>query len=481
MHIDIPRDVSSILEKLKTHGFLAYVVGGSVRDSLLGKLPGDWDITTSAHPQDIKRLFNRTVDTGIRHGTVTVLYRSMVCELTTFRSDGEYLDHRHPDGVRFSDTLEEDLRRRDFTINAMAYNDSEGLIDLFHGEEDLKQGLIRAVGEANERFDEDALRMLRAVRFAGQLGFGIEEGTRKAISSHAADLKYVSRERIYSEICKLICSAHLERIKDIFDLGMAPYIADYFEEIDLGQVFALKASRLGHDDALRKENNPFTDDTDTYYNHKGDKGATLSAWAHPESLDASGRHYSGKGRSAAKSSLKSSAFELGEETDTKYSYIRFAFVTEGMEHEHVRALLKSLKADNDTIFRAGTLSGLVLQPFSDDGYEFKKLMSGVDEELFLDAILMKLCSWQTKLYLKSCRREYLFKVIVTYGGIIKEKEPVYLKDLAVTGDDLIELGIAKGPLVGCYLRKLLDFVHRWPEANDKKKLLRLVRKWQEEI
>ena len=166
--------------------------GGGVRDSVIGRVPDDWDITTSARPEDVKRIFRRTVDTGIEHGTVTVMIGREGYEVTTFRIDGEYKDSRHPENVEFTASLKEDLKRRDFTINAMAYNDAEGLIDAFNGIADLKKQVIRCVGDPMDRFGEDALRMLRAVRFAAQLGFSIEEKTRGAIISLAPNLSRIS-------------------------------------------------------------------------------------------------------------------------------------------------------------------------------------------------------------------------------------------------------------------------------------------------
>ena len=181
MTINIPQKAEQILRTLNEAGYEAYVVGGCVRDSILNRKPEDWDITTSATPQQVKKLFPRTVDTGIQHGTVTVLMGKEGYEVTTYRVDGEYEDARHPKEVTFTANLEEDLRRRDFTINAMAYNDEEGIIDIFGGVADLKRNVIRCVGNAKERFSEDALRILRAIWFAAQLGFEIEEETKAGI------------------------------------------------------------------------------------------------------------------------------------------------------------------------------------------------------------------------------------------------------------------------------------------------------------
>ena len=240
--IALPKLVQEIITSLEDRGFEAYAVGGCVRDSLLGRIPGDWDITTSAKPEEIKSIFRRTVDTGIEHGTVTVLLGDESFEVTTYRVDGEYRDMRHPAAVSFTSSLAEDLRRRDFTINAMAYNMRTGLVDLYDGIGDLERRLVRAVGDPDERFNEDALRILRAVRFAAQLDFTVEEHTENAICRHAANLAAVSKERILTEISKLVCSAHIEKVEDLFRLGLAEYIAPGFTEIDLRQLRELKAA-----------------------------------------------------------------------------------------------------------------------------------------------------------------------------------------------------------------------------------------------
>ena len=192
-----------------------------MRDSILGRCPEDWDITTSARPEQVKALFRRTIDTGIQHGTVTVMLDKEGFEVTTYRVDGKYEDSRHPKEVTFTPNLEEDLKRRDFTINAMAYNEQRGLVDAFDGAGDLKRGIIRCVGEPKERFGEDALRMLRAVRFAAQLGFDIEEETAEAIQELAPMLKKVSAERIQVELVKLLTSVHPEEMRTVYATGIA--------------------------------------------------------------------------------------------------------------------------------------------------------------------------------------------------------------------------------------------------------------------
>lgn len=213
VNINMPQDVKFIIATLEKAGFEGYAVGGCVRDAILGRQPQDWDITTSALPWQIKQLFPRTVDTGILHGTVTVMIGRTGYEVTTFRIDGEYEDMRHPKSVEFSKNLREDLKRRDFTINAMAYNDKAGLVDEFGGRKDLKEGVIRCVGEATERFTEDALRMMRAIRFAAQLGFTIEKDTWDAIIGLAPNIGRVSRERIAVELGKTLMSDRPEYVQ----------------------------------------------------------------------------------------------------------------------------------------------------------------------------------------------------------------------------------------------------------------------------
>ena len=226
VNITLHKDVSYLLSRLENAGFEAYAVGGFVRDAILGREAGDCDITTSALPEEIKTVFSdlRTIDTGIKHGTVTVLYGGTPYEITTYRVDGEYADNRHPDTVTFTASLREDLARRDFTVNAMAYSDSRGLVDAFCGREDLADRLIRAVGEPERRFSEDALRILRALRFASVLDFEIDEATRIAIFSESYRLASVSAERILVELRKLIGGVGAYRIIREYERILLPLL-----------------------------------------------------------------------------------------------------------------------------------------------------------------------------------------------------------------------------------------------------------------
>ncbi|WP_177978127.1 CCA tRNA nucleotidyltransferase [Brotaphodocola catenula] len=228
----IPGNVERIIRTLNDHGYEAYAVGGCVRDTLLDRKPGDWDITTSARPQEVKELFRRTIDTGIQHGTVTVMMDRTGYEVTTYRIDGEYEDGRHPKQVEFTSSLIEDLKRRDFTINAMAYSHETGIVDEFGGVEDLNAKTIRCVGDPMERFTEDALRILRAIRFSAQLDFTIEEQTWNAIRVIAPNIAKVSKERIQVELTKLLLSDHPEKIREVYETGISPYISENFDSLN---------------------------------------------------------------------------------------------------------------------------------------------------------------------------------------------------------------------------------------------------------
>lgn len=220
LKITVPDNAGHIVKTIQAAGFEAYVVGGCVRDSLLGREPQDWDITTSATPEQVKALFPRTVDTGLKHGTVTVLYGGEGFEVTTYRIDGKYEDGRHPSEVTFTPNLEEDLLRRDFTINAMAYNDEAGLVDFFGGREDMRIGVIRCVGKPEDRLQEDALRILRAIRFAAQLRYHVDAYTMTAIRKLAPNLKNISAERIQAELVKILLSPHPDYLRGHIQWGL---------------------------------------------------------------------------------------------------------------------------------------------------------------------------------------------------------------------------------------------------------------------
>jgi len=220
MDFSLPKNILYIISVINEHGYKAHIVGGCVRDLMLGRTPVDWDVTTNASPDIIKAIFPKTLDTGLKHGTVTVLIDHMPSEVTAWRRESGYSDHRRPDRVYPAGSLTEDLSRRDFTINAMAYHPEEGLADPFGGRDDVKNRVIRCVGDPYRRFSEDALRMLRAVRFSAQLDFTIDDDTKKAITGLSADLSHISRERIQAELNKILESRSPEKLGLLWETGL---------------------------------------------------------------------------------------------------------------------------------------------------------------------------------------------------------------------------------------------------------------------
>ena len=314
-------------------------------------------------------------------------------------------------------------------------------LDLFGGKEDLENGIIRCVGDADERFDEDALRILRAVRFAAQLDFDIEKKTAAAITGHAENLEAVSRERILTEISKLICSAHPEKISEIFELGLAAHISDFFEEINLKQLGELaEINKSASYKALSGHKNPYiNDDRTDELNH---------------------------------------AFILSEAVPLKLRFVRFAYLCEGMAAEHVKKLLKGLKPDNDTLKYTVLLAEQLLKPLPTERYELKRLMSKTEPELFYCLLRLKELSAGTLLYKENIKAsdepENLTETRLLYEDILEKGEPVYLRELALTGGDLIKLGVKPGPELGRLLSELLDAVHREPAENNTADLSELV-------
>lgn len=235
----LPKEVDFIIARLKSSGYDAYVVGGCVRDMLMGILPKDWDITTQALPQDIKKVFSefKTIEIGIEHGTVGILIKNKVYEITTYRKESQYINHRRPLDVNFIKDIRLDLGRRDFTINAMAYNESQGLLDFFGGREDIEAGVIRSVGDPNQRFEEDALRIMRALRFASEKGFEIESKTYEAMCNKKSLLLGISKERINEELCKLLMGRFADKVLSKYSLPMTEiFPQNILDEVDFQKV-----------------------------------------------------------------------------------------------------------------------------------------------------------------------------------------------------------------------------------------------------
>ena len=395
--LDIPYYPMKIISTLKASGYDAYIVGGCVRDELLNKSPSDFDITTNAKPYEVKKLFKRTIDTGIKHGTISILFyennEPKTFEVTTYRLDGNYKDNRHPENVVFVDELKEDLLRRDFTINAMAYNHENGLVDEFGGLVDLEKKIIRAVGNPIERFSEDALRLLRAIRFSAKLGFEIDSETKDAIPKLASNLQSVSKERVQVELTKTITSDNPEYVEMVFNLGLSKYICNSFDLIVPGM------------------------------------------------------------------------FVSGN----KKNYLAYSSLLYNTNIEIAKTILQELKLDNHTI--NNTITILTAKSFfyeiknSYDKKSFdkadiliKRLINYLKYELVFDYLELLKVNENCKSVIEYIERKtYEFKA---------SKTPIYLQELNIGGNDLIEIGFVRDE-VGLALKELLDIVHMDEKLNKK--------------
>ncbi len=444
MQIRIPEKVNKIIRTLAAAGHEAYAVGGCVRDALLGREPADWDITTSASPAEVKALFHRTIDTGIQHGTVTVMLEQEGFEVTTYRVDGAYEDCRHPEEVRFTKSLLEDLKRRDFTINAMAYNETAGLVDVFDGAGDLKKGLIRCVGRAEERFTEDALRIMRAVRFSAQLGFCLEPATEEAAGRLCGNLSRVSAERVQAELVKLLVSPHPEKLRDAWRIGITGIILPEFDRC-----------------MACAQNNP--------------------------------HHIYSVGEHTIRALEQVEADKVLRLTMLFHDFGKPEMKTtggDGVDHfkrhpeagaELTEQILRRLKFDNETVRR---VTKLVLchdrhPELTPAGV--RRAVNRIGEELFplylkvqrADVLAQNPAMQEPKL-------QALAEVGRLYEQILEEKNCFTLKQLAVGGRDLMEAGFPAGPLLGEILAYLLELVMEEPERNEKEWLLReALRKYRE--
>ncbi len=411
MRIQIPSHVEYIIGKLNQNGYEAFAVGGCVRDTLLGRTPGDWDITTSARPEQVKALFRRTIDTGIQHGTVTVMLERTGYEVTTYRIDGEYEDGRHPRQVEFTSDLLEDLKRRDFTINAMAYSHETGIVDAFGGMEDLEKRVIRCVGEPMERFEEDALRILRAIRFSAQLDFSIEEKTREAITRIAPNLAKVSRERVQMELTKLLCSDHPEQIRQVYETGISRYVSEEFS--------CLPWEKAEISPALPKE--------------KYVRWAAFLRCACPAEQD-------------------SWQTDLSCEKAAEKNFCE-------EREKAVRAggkILRDLKLDNETIGRVKTLTSWCGEKLLPEAPSVRRAMSKMEPEV-----------WDALVELN----QYGDEILCLTKEIRAAGDCLDLKHLAVNGRDLMSAGVRPGKDMGEILNRMLQEVLERPENNQKEILM----------
>lgn len=475
MKIQVPEKVNRIIGVLLAHGFEAYAVGGCVRDALLSREANDWDITTSADPQEVKALFRRTIDTGIQHGTVTVMLDKEGFEVTTYRIDGEYEDGRHPKEVIFTKSLEEDLKRRDFTINAMAYNDRAGMVDIFGGVEDLENKIIRCVGVAGERFDEDALRILRAFRFSAQLGFSIEDKTVSAAAKRAENLRKISAERIRVELTKLLLSKHPDRLVAAYEHGITKIVLPEFDALmqtgqhnpnhcyNVGQhtlhVIEFAGDRERQKEYLKKNLPEFPVESvlsEKIFEPKELQILKFAALLHD----------------VAKPESKINT-ETGEEYFPEHA-VKGA--------KKAKEVLQRLKFDNETIdYVVRLVAAHTEYPAFTESEEnnltlMRKMMHrlGVDLpellwELQLSDILAQHPDALEKKLWCLAKAKSLHKAVTERGDCVS------LKQLAVNGRDLMEAGVENGVRIGEVLSELLTQVIASPAMNEKEALLRYVK------
>ncbi|MCR5271836.1 MAG: CCA tRNA nucleotidyltransferase [Lachnospiraceae bacterium] len=433
--IVLPEKVKYIIETLEENGYEAYAVGGCVRDCILGRTPMDWDITTSALPEQVKKVFHRTIDTGIEHGTVTVMLQKEGFEVTTYRVDGDYEDGRHPKEVTFTASLIEDLKRRDFTINAMAYNERVGLVDEFDGRGDIERKLIKCVGNAKERFSEDALRMMRAVRFAAQLGFEIDEDTKNAIKNMADGLRRVSAERIQVELTKLLVSDHPEELRTLYETGLTKVMLPEFDLLmETEQNTPHHCYNVGEHTihAVCKI--------------RAEKILRLSMLLHdiskPEcrTTDCDGRdHFKGHPAKGAKKAEE---------------------------------ILRRLKYDNDTIKKVTRYVKYHDDKPNADKISVRRTISRIGEEYYPDIFEVFLADRLAQSeYKRKEKLKYVEEYKKIYEEIMRENDCLKISDLALNGNDLMGLGIQKGPKIGETLKKLLDYVLENPKKNTREELV----------
>ncbi|GAE02830.1 polyA polymerase family protein [Clostridium botulinum B str. Osaka05] len=440
--IKIPKGVECIINTLQENNHEAYIVGGAVRDSLLERKVNDWDITTSANPQEVVNIFEnlgyKIIPTGLKHGTVTILINSIGYEVTTFRIDGEYEDNRRPKEVKFTSNLKEDLKRRDLTINAMAYNEKMELVDYFHGLEDLNNKIIRCVGNSKDRFNEDSLRMLRCIRFASQLNFHMEESTKFNIRELSKNINNVSMERIRDELCKILVSSQpVYGIRNIVELNLVDYIIP-----ELKDCVGFEQHNIHHD-------------KDVY-------GHILSVVENvPNKLElrlAALLHDIGKPK----------CFSIGDNGQGHF------YGHQKISADMTKDILKRLKFDNKTIDKVDKLVYNHMTRYNKlRTPSIKKFINKVGIDNLDDLFELQIAD------IKGSAKEYhsfdnILNLKTKCEKILSEKQPLTIKDLDIDGHDLMKLGIKQGKEIGIVLNKLLDIILENPNLNNKEDLIKIV-------
>lgn len=433
--IDIPKEVVEIISKLNQKGYEGYIVGGCVRDLLMDRTPKDWDLTTSAKPEEVKAIFKRTYDTGIAHGTVTVILNKKHFEITTYRIEGIYEDHRRPKEVIFTNDLEEDLSRRDFTMNAIAYHPKEGFIDPTGGIEDIKKKSIRCVGDPHKRFEEDALRMLRGIRFSSQLNFIIEEHTLEAIKTNAHLISYISGERIKDELDKILLSGYTNKFLLLYETCILKFI---LPEVD--QCFKVEQNHPHHVDNVGIHTLKSLEAVDKILTLKWTMLLHDIGKPDHKTTDEKGiNHFHGHVEKSVK---------LAEKI-----MIRLKFDKKSMNH-----ILKLIEWHDRRI--------------KEDKKSVKEALYHIGEEAFLDLLKIQRADAkaQNPIYYKD-KKEKVNNLYTIYEEVKTNKECFTLKDLAINGNDLIKIGIKEGTKIGEILEYLLKTVIENPEFNQRETLL----------
>ncbi len=433
--IIIPKSANKILKALKSSGFEGFLVGGCVRDSLMGVVPNDYDITTNATPEQMIDVFKdfKVFKTGTEHGTVTVVVDGENIEVTTYRIDGEYVDNRHPTDVCFTSNIEDDLSRRDFTVNAMAYNEERGLIDLFGGIDDLKKGVIRCVGDPDKRFFEDGLRILRAVRFASKLGFEIDEKTAKSIHKNKHLLKNISVERIFVEFKKTLLGKGVESVL----LQFKDVIAQFIPEIKPCFQFDQNTKYHCYD--------VYTHIVKTVSAIPAEENLRLAAFFHD---------------------IGKPKVYFTDENGVGHFYTHNK-VSEKMTKE----ILTRLKCDNATKDYVSTLVYIHDREVATTEKSVKRFLSKYSKELFFDLLKIKRADASSHAKEYRDREEYISSLLQIFEKIERENQCFSLKDLKLNGNDLIELGIKPSKEIGVILNKLLLSVIDEKVENEKQKLI----------
>lgn len=436
--INIPKDVENVLNILTENGHKAYVVGGCVRDSLMGREPDDWDVTTDASPKRIKELFSsfRTVDTGIEHGTVLIVSGKTPVEATTFRIDGEYSDNRHPDSVTFTKHVEDDLARRDFTINAMAYNHKDGIIDPFGGKDDLENKIIRCVGDPDRRFNEDGLRIMRAVRFSSVLGFTVEEKTAESIIKNENLLGSIAAERLTKELLKLLCGDNVYDVLTKFRSVIGVFIPELKLEFD----FAQYGKKHAYDVWMHTVN--------TVSNIENDPVLRLTMLLHDTG--------------------KIATHKLDKNGNSTF---RNHAAVGGVIAENI---LRRLKFSKEYINTVSFLVSVHDKEVPETRIQVKEYIRDLGEKNFIRLMKIRRADKSALSKGYSNIADKLVFAYSTFDEVMNNDEPYSLKQLAVDGNDLKKTVPANE--IGDTLNFLLETVIKYPEKNDRAILLELVRK-----